>query len=89
MERFKNVVTRFLPNPRIGAALAAGGAVAVIAADSASAQYTPTAVAPSGLFDWPTLALSVLGLMGVALAAVAGYKISVGIGMKVMRHFTR
>lgn len=51
-------------------------------------MYTPPNVIPSGLFDWPTLALVVLGLMGVALAAVAGYKISVGIGMKVLGYFS-
>jgi len=59
----------------------------VFGADIASAQYTPTDVTPVSLFNFATMATAVLTIMGTALAAVGLYKISVGIGKKVIRWF--
>jgi hypothetical protein len=53
----------------------------------ASAQYVATDITPVALFNWTTAVTAVLGIMGAALAAVGGYKISVGIGKKVIAYF--
>jgi hypothetical protein len=53
----------------------------------ASAQYVAPSVEPVGLFDWAAMGTAVLTIMGSALAAVGLYKISVGIGKKVIAYF--
>lgn len=76
---------KFIPSRRIAPVLAVAGAVVV--AGSASAQYVPTTVTPVSLFDFAAMGTAVLTIMGTALAAVGLYKISVGIGKKVIAWF--
>lgn len=68
------------------AALALAGLFAASTA-SAAPTYTAQDVEPVALFDFANMGVYVLTIMGTALAAVGLYKISVGIGKKVIAWF--
>lgn len=63
------------------------GLIASVASATEPPEYTPEDVSPVGLFDWGDMGVQVLTIMGSALAAVAVFKISVGIGKKVIAWF--
>lgn len=75
---------RSLVAPAVAVALTL---VAVLVGPDAFAQYTAGTPAPVALFDFAALVTAVLVIAGAALTAVAGFKITMGIGRMVMRYF--
>lgn len=78
LKKIRNVLTL--------SAVAAAGLFTSVSA-SASPTYTAQDVEPVALFNFADMGTYVLTIMGTALAAVGLYKISVGIGKKVIAWF--
>ncbi|MEM7625452.1 MAG: hypothetical protein AAF333_07485 [Planctomycetota bacterium] len=87
IRKFRETVRVSLSYVQLLAVTLVATVVVLAQAPSAQAQYTPQDVTPVALFDWVTMTTAVLTIMGVALAAVGGYKISIGIGKKVIGWF--